>query len=66
MIATTEIRWCGGCAAEAAFERFDCADHPEDCLELVCTVCGAGVELPGFRPAAAPAAQSPVEREAAA
>ena len=39
-------RWCSGCAADAAFERFDCADHPEDCIELVCVLCGAGIELP--------------------
>ena len=37
-------RWCGGCVAETAFERFDCADHAEDCVELVCVVCGGGVE----------------------
>lgn len=40
------IRWCSGCAAEAAFDRFDCADHPEDCIELVCVLCGAGFEMP--------------------
>lgn len=38
-------RWCGGCAAETAFVRFDCSDHPEDCVEMVCTLCGGGVEL---------------------
>ncbi|HEV2891519.1 MAG TPA: hypothetical protein VGX28_14195 [Frankiaceae bacterium] len=38
-------RWCGGCAAETAYVRFDCADHPEDCVELVCELCGAGLEL---------------------
>lgn len=38
-------RWCSECAADAAFERFDCADHPEDCIELVCVLCGAGIEL---------------------
>jgi hypothetical protein len=38
-------RWCGGCAADAVFERFDCADHPGDCVELVCVGCGAGAEL---------------------
>ena len=45
MIPTTELRWCGGCAAETAFDRFDCSDHSQDCLELVCTMCGEGVEL---------------------
>ncbi|HVF19069.1 MAG TPA: hypothetical protein VNA14_02365 [Mycobacteriales bacterium] len=61
----TEIRWCGGCAAEVAFERFDCAEHPEDCLELVCTGCGSGVELIGAT--VAPSAPAPaVERGAAA
>jgi len=39
-------RWCSGCAAEAAFERFDCLDHPEECIELVCVLCGAGFEVP--------------------
>ena len=38
-------RWCSECAADAAFERFDCADHPEDCIELVCVLCGGGIEL---------------------
>lgn len=38
-------RWCGGCAAETAFDRFDCMDHPEDCVELVCVLCGEGFEL---------------------
>ncbi len=42
MIATTELRWCEACAAEVLFERFDCADHPADCRELVCTGCDAG------------------------
>ncbi len=40
----TFTRWCSGCAADAAFERFDCAEHPEDCIELVCVLCGAGIE----------------------
>ena len=64
MVATTQTRWCGACAAETAFERFDCADHPEDCLELVCTACGCGVELVGS--GVRSAEQPDVEREAAA
>lgn len=43
-------RWCSGCAAEAAFDRFDCVDHPEDCIELVCVLCGAGFEMPPAQP----------------
>ena len=43
-------RWCTGCAADAAFERVDCADHPEDCVELVCVLCGVGIELPPPQP----------------
>lgn len=39
-------RWCSSCAAEAAFDRFDCVDHPEECIELVCVLCGAGFEVP--------------------
>jgi hypothetical protein len=38
-------RWCGGCAAETALVRFDCFEHPDDCVELLCAECGAGVEL---------------------
>ena len=38
-------RWCSGCVAEAQFERFDCPDHGDDCVELVCTDCGHGLEL---------------------
>ena len=38
-------RWCSGCAADTAFERFDCTDHPEGCIELVCVLCGEGIEL---------------------
>ena len=41
----TELHWCDGCAADVAFDRFDCDDHGGDCLELVCTRCGAGLEL---------------------
>ena len=41
----TLTRWCSDCAADAAFERFDCADHPEDCVELVCVLCGGGIEV---------------------
>jgi hypothetical protein len=37
-------RWCGDCAADAAFAPFDCAEHPEACVELVCVRCGAGFE----------------------
>lgn len=39
-------RWCSGCAADVEFDRIDCADHPEDCIELVCVLCGEGIELP--------------------
>jgi hypothetical protein len=42
--AMNPTRWCSGCAAVTAFERFDCADHPDDCVELVCTTCGVGIE----------------------
>jgi hypothetical protein len=38
-------RWCSGCVAETAFAQFDCTDHPEDCVELVCAGCGEGYEL---------------------
>lgn len=38
-------RWCSDCAADAAFERPDCAEHPEACVELVCGICGAGFEV---------------------
>jgi hypothetical protein len=41
----TVTRWCSGCAADAAFERFDCAEHPEECIELVCVLCGTGIEF---------------------
>ncbi len=41
----TVTRWCSDCAADAAFDRLDCAGRPEDCIELVCVLCGAGVEL---------------------
>ena len=37
-------RWCAECAAQVAFVEFDCDDHVDDCLELVCTLCGAGYE----------------------
>lgn len=50
----SKIRWCSGCAADTAFERFDCAEHPEECVELVCVLCGEGIELPPL-PATAPA-----------
>ena len=66
MTTTTEIRWCGGCAAEAVFERFDCADHPDDCLELICTACGAGVEAPGYAVQHDQEDEAPLDREAAA
>jgi hypothetical protein len=42
-------RWCSGCAAESAFDPFDCADHPEECIELVCILCGAGIEMPAVQ-----------------
>ena len=52
-------RWCSGCAAEAAFDRFECVDHPEDCIELVCVLCGAGIEMP---PAQASGVRTPARR----
>jgi hypothetical protein len=53
----SKIRWCSGCAADTAFERFDCAEHPEECVELVCALCGEGIELPPLQlvPAVPPA-----------
>jgi hypothetical protein len=59
----TVTRWCSDCAAEAAFERFDCAEHPEDCVELVCVLCGGGVELP---PAPVKAVPKPARASSAA
>ena len=47
MLLTTEARWCAVCAAESVFDRFDCDDHGPDCLELVCSACGTGLELVG-------------------
>ena len=47
-------RWCSGCAADVELDRFDCADHPEDCIELVCVLCGAGFELPPPQAAVGP------------
>ena len=38
-------RWCAACAEVTAYVTFDCTDHPEDCVELVCEVCGTGLEL---------------------
>ncbi len=49
-------RWCGGCAEETAYVRFDCTDHPEDCVELVCELCGAGLELAALQVASLAAA----------
>ena len=66
MIVTTELRWCGECATETPFERFDCADHPGDCLELVCTRCGQGLELAPVPPGAGEPADRRERREAAA
>ena len=60
----SKIRWCSGCAADTAFERFDCAEHPEDCVELVCVLCGEGIELPA--PLPVPAARRRRRRAAAA
>ena len=51
----TVMRWCSECAAEAAFERFDCVDHPEECIELVCALCGTGIEVGPVQPARRPA-----------
>ena len=65
----TELHWCDGCAAEVAFDRFDCDDHGGDCLELVCTVCGRGVELVGVGIAVSPGeavSDAPEQHEAAA
>lgn len=56
-------RWCSACAAESSFDAFDCADHPADCLELVCRTCGLGIETAGYVAAAAP---EPVRVSAAA
>ena len=42
-------RWCGGCAADTVFDRFDCLDHGADCVEWVCSVCGGGVEDAPFQ-----------------
>lgn len=47
MIRLTELHWCDGCDADTTFDRFDCAEHEGDCLELVCTICGTGRELAG-------------------
>ena len=52
-------RWCSGCAAEAAFERLDCVDHPEECIELVCVLCGAGFEIAPVQVAGASAPARP-------
>ena len=52
-------RWCSGCAAEAAFDRFDCVDHPEECIELVCVLCGAGFEVPPVQADVRPARRRP-------
>jgi heterodisulfide reductase subunit A-like polyferredoxin len=41
----TLTRWCGACAADVTFARFDCREHPEECVELVCAGCGEGFEL---------------------
>ncbi|HEX8004699.1 MAG TPA: hypothetical protein VF519_18585 [Mycobacteriales bacterium] len=49
-------RWCRGCAAETAYVRFDCTEHPEDCVELVCELCGAGFELAAIQVAGGTAA----------
>ena len=46
MVPSTEVRWCGVCAADAVFDRFDCTEH-DDCLELACSGCGAGLERAG-------------------
>lgn len=48
-----DTRWCSGCAAVVEFDRFDCADHPAGCIELVCVRCGAGIELSPGQVAAA-------------
>jgi hypothetical protein len=38
------VRWCADCRAEQLFEVPPCADgHGEDCPDLACTGCGAGI-----------------------
>jgi hypothetical protein len=66
MIVTTELRWCGECATETAFERFDCADHAADCVECVCTRCGHGFELAPPVPGTGAPVVRRARREAAA
>jgi hypothetical protein len=41
----TLTRWCAACAADSTFDRLDCLEHPEECVELCCVLCGAGFEL---------------------
>ena len=33
--------WCSRCEVLVDFERPMCDDHPQDCPELVCLLCGA-------------------------
>ena len=42
--------WCSKCAAVVAFEQPECADHVDDCPELICCLCGAAYfgELVGY------------------
>jgi hypothetical protein len=55
-------RWCSGCAADTAFDTFDCAEHPEDCVELVCVGCGEGFELPPVQVVPVQVVPVPAER----
>jgi hypothetical protein len=48
----TLTRWCAACAADSTFDRLDCWEHPEECVELCCVLCGAGFELGPVQPAA--------------
>ena len=39
-----DIRWCGECKDERAFEVPPCEDgHGIDCLDLACVECGAAI-----------------------
>jgi hypothetical protein len=44
VIDVLEVRWCADCSAEVAFEVPPCDDgHGDDCPDLACTGCGAGL-----------------------
>ena len=39
-----DVRWCGECKDERAFEVPPCEDgHGVDCLDLACVDCGAAI-----------------------